>query len=66
MAEAPFAQSGGPAAAAGNKNLQEALTVVSLANICFKKCVVPQPHKLSTQKGYLQSPTDPQLANTDD
>ena len=40
--------SGGPGSAAGSKNLQEALTVVSLSNICFKKCVVPQSHKLST------------------
>ena len=48
---APFAQSGGPASAGGSKNLQEALTVVSLSNICFKKCVVPQGHKVSVQPG---------------
>ena len=44
---------GDPSNPGGSKNLQEALTVVSLTNICFKKCVVPKTHQKSTQPGAL-------------
>ena len=32
-----------PNNAGNNKNLQEALSVTQLTNICFKKCVLSKP-----------------------
>ena len=33
-----------------SKNLQEALSITSLANICFKKCVIKQPSTSEIQQ----------------